>query len=190
MFKLHLNDFMAFCGLWKWPLVTHVQNLSGETVTCNHSTNWIYIESLCYCFGSDHVHDSFHRHMNCVSHIVEYRAISAGIEAQMSAQCAPGRRRRNQEPWRWWEKNRAWQGGLASISGSLCAPRWRAARCCVARRKTALSGRSCTVRRTQPSTISTIHLQLSIICSLLPQIWDWYCSLLPLCTAPESAVTY
>lgn len=67
-----------------------------------------------------------------------------------------------------------WQGGLASISVPpplLCAPRWRAARRCVARRKTALSGAGLprplgTERRTQPSTVSSIHLQLSVICGL------------------------
>lgn len=67
-----------------------------------------------------------------------------------------------------------WQGGLASISVPpplLCAPRWRAARRCVARRKTALSGAGLprplgTECRTQPSTVSSIHLQLSVICGL------------------------
>lgn len=111
---------------------------------------------------------------------------SAGIKAQMSA---PGLSH---------TKSRALTLRGAELTDRdkrrLCltppAP-WSdgAARRCVVRQKTALSG---TVHGLKNSTFSTIHLYLSVICNLPPELWHWYCShlLLLLLTALESVVSY
>lgn len=72
----------------------------------------------------------------------------------------------------------AWHGGTASISGlPSCAEvtcsvlRWSQAENCPFWHE--LHRPFGTMRRANPSTISTIHLQLSVICSLLLHIWHW-----------------
>lgn len=111
---------------------------------------------------------STHTHTRAAS--LPRRVISAGIKAQMSSRSAQAKSEAltvigvelaDREDWRL----------SPSPPPLLCAPRWRAARRCVARRKTALSGAGLprplgTERRTQPSTVSSIHLQLSVICGL------------------------
>lgn len=53
-----------------------------------------------------------------------------------------------------------------------------AARHCVVRQKTALSG---TVHGQKKSTFSTIHLYPSVICNLPSELWHWYCPPHPCC---------